>query len=488
MTGTTGSGDGLGTAPRAAFEGTGAVTAATVTAAEVEALEALADALADLGYRQLYAQAVGAGLFAADRAAVLADLEDWPAGERGILRFLGLGAPAERTALPGELGRAVGGLVRAGLARAQGSVVAAADWVVVPALAGHLLTRPPPGYGAPGSDGGRAYLGPDSLRLAAALPSAVGRRVLDMGAGCGLQGLLAVPGAAESVLVDVEPDSLWMSARNRVLNRVAWPVRVVAGDLYEPVAEERFDLVVTLPPYVPTVPGAAQTEVTAGGADGLELVRRLVAGTAQHLREGGELVALCQLLCRGDTPLLATELGALAPGLDARLVVGEWHPLQPYLVDLATTLSAHQGAGDVRSLVDRYRSSLRALGVTGVCTAIVRLVRPAAGSATPRVRVVGGRRTRPDDVASRAPGVDLVTDGTVRVATLGGASTAVVEGPTAALLDALDGRRTIAEAAAAAWGRLEGADPTDVADQAVRRIDQLRRQGLVAPAGARVGG
>lgn len=452
-----------------------------VPAPEAEALELLAGALDDLGYRQLYAQGVGTGPFAPDRMAALVGLEDWPAAERHALRLLALGADADRAALPGELGPVVDALVRAGLARAEGPVVGTADWVLVPVLGGHLLTRLPPGYTAPGPDGGRAYLGPDSLRLAAALPSAVGRRVLDVGAGCGVQGLLAVQGAAEAVLVDVEPDSLWMAARNRVLNRVPWPVRVLGGDLYEPVAGEAFDLVVALPPSVPTAPGAAQTEVTAGGPDGLDFLRRLVGGAREHLRAGGELVALCQLLCRGDTPLLAGELATLAPGLEARLVVGEWHPLQPYLVDLATTLCAHQKGGDVRALVERYRVSLRSGGVSGVCTALVRLRRPAA--AIPgEVRVVGGRPTRPDEVATRASGVELVVDGTVRVATVGGTAAAVLEGPTAALLAALDGRRTVAEAAVVAWGRLGGADPTDVTDQAVRRVDQLRHRGLVTAA------
>lgn len=450
---------------------------------QVAGLEALAEAIELLGYRQLYAAGIGDGLFAAHRPTTLAALEDWPAAERHALRLLALGVAAEAPSLPPALAGALGALSAAGLVHVEGSLVRSAGWVLVPALSGHLLTRLPPGYLEPGEGGGRAYLGPDSLRLAAALPPPAGRRVLDLGAGCGVQGLLAVPGAAAATLTDVEADSLRTAEWNRVLNRVAHPVRVLEGDLYAPVAGERFDLVVTLPPYVPTVPGAAQSDVTAGGADGLHLLRRVVAGAPDHLAPGGELVAVCQLLCRGDEPLLAEELPSLAPDLDARLVVHDWHPLQPYLLDLATELVA-AGGGDVRTVLEEYRVSLRGFGVTGACTAVLRLRRPVTGE-RPDCRVVGGRPVGATDVVRRAEGVTLGADPSLRVVARPGAAPVVVEGPTAALLEALDGHRTLEDAAATAWGHLAGADRRDVADQAVRRAVRLQRQGLAEPVGDR---
>lgn len=483
-----------------------AATAGELPAALHAALGALADVLDELGYRQLYAQGVAPGLFADDRVRTLAALAAWPAPEREALRLLGLGAAADAAALPSALAAALPALRAAGLVTGGGATVRAEGWVVVPVLGGHLLTRLPPGYLATGTVGSRAYLGPDSLRLAGALPPARGRRVLDLGAGCGVQGLLATPGAAEAVLVDLEPDSVHLSACNRVLNRVPHPVRVLAGDLYAPVAGERFDLIVALPPYVPGVGGDRQSTVTAGGADGLGLLRRIVAGAAAHLAPGGELVALCQLLCRDRVPLLSGELSSLAPELDARLAVGDWHPLQPYLVELATSLVRHgarptgpdtpggsgpaSGAGmdGVRDLVARYSASLRPLGVTGVCTAILRLRRPSAGGVAGSVRVVGSRPLAGGDVLGPAPGLVVSADPALQTAVARDAAS-VVEAPTAALLRALDGRRTIAEAAATAWGRLAGADPADVVDQAVHRVAQLQDQGLAVPvAGAAAAG
>ncbi|HMD44809.1 MAG TPA: methyltransferase, partial [Acidimicrobiales bacterium] len=325
-----------------------------------------------------------------------------------------------------------------------------------------------------------AYIGHDSLTLAAALPPATGKRVLDLGSGCGVQGLLAARGAAEAVLTDIDKASVVMSALNAALNETPHPVRILTGDLYEPVAGQEFDLVVTLPPYLPTVARSATSAVVSGGRDGLELIRRLVAGTAPHLAPGGELVAVCQLMCSDAGPLLADELADLTGDLSATLIVADWHPLQPFVVQLATLLNAHGAPAPRHELVEDYSDSLRALGVTGVCSAVLRLRRPPAAWSGRAVSVVGRAPSiRPDDVAVPVAGLDIQAAPGLSLVSSPGVAPTVVEGPTAALLAATDGSRTIAEAADAAWGPLPDEDRQDLFDQAVERVGQLAAQGLV---------
>jgi release factor glutamine methyltransferase len=79
---------------------------------------------------------------------------------------------------------------------------------------------------------------------------------------------------------------------------VAFSVAIAIGDLFAPVAGRRFDLVVANPPYIPSgdiagldgdVRDFEPRLALDGGADGLELVRRVVRDAGSHLVPGGVL-------------------------------------------------------------------------------------------------------------------------------------------------------------------------------------------------------
>jgi release factor glutamine methyltransferase len=85
---------------------------------------------------------------------------------------------------------------------------------------------------------------------------------------------------------------------NALANKVDGRIKVLQGDLFEPLAPGvRFDAVVSNPPYVSSGEIAGlSTEVrreplTAldGGADGLALLRRIIAGAGSRLKPGGLL-------------------------------------------------------------------------------------------------------------------------------------------------------------------------------------------------------
>jgi hypothetical protein len=459
---------------------------------ELAAAGALRALLADVGYAALYHQFVSPTLFAPGRAAATRSLGALERPERPLLELLALGGPVDeaelRDATPGDgpsatLAPALAALLDAGLLVARGRALRTEGWVVVPALGGLLMTGVPPTYEAAEAVGAAAYVGFDSLRLAAVLPRTAGRRVLDLGAGCGVQGLLAAGGATEAVLSDVDARSLRVAAFNAELNEVAHRVTLRCGDLYQAVVGERFDLIVILPPYVPTVQGSGTSGTVAGGPDGLGMIRRVVSGAAEALYPGGELVALCQLLCDDRGPLLAGELGELAPGLDVRLAVDDWHPLQPYLVELATSLAGHRAGApptERAALIERYGRSLRPLGVTGVCTAVLRLRRPLAGRAARPARVVGrAPAVRATDRPVPVEGLSFEPPSGVSLARVGEAPAGLLEDPTVALVRAATGGGDVRAVAAAGWGHMAGASEEDLVDQAVHRLMGLEAQGLI---------
>jgi ribosomal protein L3 glutamine methyltransferase len=130
-------------------------------------------------------------------------------------------------------------------------------------------------------------------------PVAVGR-VLDLctGSGClAIAAALAFPGA-EIDAVDIATDALAVARRNVDEYSLADRVRVLRSDLFAKIGGRAYDLIVSNPPYVDAPSMRALPEeyrheprlALAGGADGLDVVRRLIDTAPAHLSGDGILV------------------------------------------------------------------------------------------------------------------------------------------------------------------------------------------------------
>jgi len=119
-----------------------------------------------------------------------------------------------------------------------------------------------------------------------------GERVLEIGAGLGLAAVLAARAGATVVATDVVPAAIESIRMNAALNGVTIDVRL--GDAWGPVMGERFDVVCTNPPQMPTPPGRERGDATAladnGGVDGWSILDRVITGAREHLRPDGRLV------------------------------------------------------------------------------------------------------------------------------------------------------------------------------------------------------
>jgi HemK-related putative methylase len=126
-------------------------------------------------------------------------------------------------------------------------------------------------------------------------------RVLDLGTGTGVAAIRAALRGGRVTAVDVNPDAVRCARINVLLNRVEDRVEVRHGDLFAPVAGERFDLVLCNPPFFRGLP-ENQRDAAWRSDDFLE---RFVAGLGGVLAPAGQ--ALVVFSSHGDeTTLLDT--------------------------------------------------------------------------------------------------------------------------------------------------------------------------------------
>jgi len=136
------------------------------------------------------------------------------------------------------------------------------------------------------------------VERALALHSAPGARVADLGTG---SGALALALARERpgwriLATDVSAPALEVARSNAA--RLALAVEFRLGDWFRPLGAERFDLLVSNPPYVAAADPALRAAdlrfeprlALTPGADGLECLRTLARGAPAHLCTGGWLL------------------------------------------------------------------------------------------------------------------------------------------------------------------------------------------------------
>jgi ribosomal protein L3 glutamine methyltransferase len=125
-------------------------------------------------------------------------------------------------------------------------------------------------------------------------------RVLDLCTGSGCLAILAALRFPNAMIdaVDISKDAIAVARINVEQHDLKDRVRLLRGDLYAPLGDERYDLILTNPPYVDArgmagLPPECLHEprlALAGGADGLKLVRRIIDEAPRHLVETGGLM------------------------------------------------------------------------------------------------------------------------------------------------------------------------------------------------------
>jgi release factor glutamine methyltransferase len=205
----------------------------------------------------------------------------------------------------------------------------------------------PPGVFRPISD---TWLLADALDRE---PLPPGAKVLDLCSGSGALAIRAALAAREVTAVDISRRAVLTIHVNAALNRVR--VRARRGDLFGAVEGERFDAIVSNPPYVPaptdTLPPRGLARAWDAGRTGRALLDRICQEAPGHLRPGGVLLLV-------HSSLLGFEPTAEAlreHGLEVDIAARERGPLGPLMRARRDAGLIDQGVHEEEVLVVRGR-------------------------------------------------------------------------------------------------------------------------------------
>ena len=241
-------------------------------------------------------------------------------------------------------------------------------------------------------------IGQASITLATAVIREQSESVMDLGTGCGIQALHAFSHSGSIVATDTNARALALAGATARLNGQHWDLRM--GSLFEPVAGQQFDLIISNPPFVIGT-GVQQYIYRDSGIAGDGMCEALVAGMPAHLKPGGTAQMLANWIVREDTDW-RERVGAwvYGTGCDAWVVQREMADPAEYIAlwlkDAGETGgSAEQTATDWLDYVAREK-------VAGIGMGMITLRRN--GSADPDVMLdeiagVGEEVTGPEAAA-----------------------------------------------------------------------------------------
>ncbi len=115
-----------------------------------------------------------------------------------------------------------------------------------------------------------------------------GDYVLDLGTGCGIQAVFAAEKAKKVVATDINPQAVKCAKINAKINDVAEKVDIRCGNLFDPVKNEKFDLIIFSPPYLPGTPKNLLEHAWFCG-EKYEIIKNFFMHVKNHLKPNGRI-------------------------------------------------------------------------------------------------------------------------------------------------------------------------------------------------------
>ncbi|ADC46009.1 SAM-dependent methyltransferase HemK-related protein [Methanobrevibacter ruminantium M1] len=146
----------------------------------------------------------------------------------------------------------------------------------------------------------------DTFLLAENLEIKEGQSVLEIGTGSGLVSMYASLLTDDVTATDINYNALELAEKNFKLNDIN-TIRLEFGDLFEPVKNEKFDVILFNTPYLPTdtddIIDDDLNYAFDGGIDGRKVIDRFINEVSHYLNDGGIVQIIQSSLSNNDKTL-----------------------------------------------------------------------------------------------------------------------------------------------------------------------------------------
>jgi release factor glutamine methyltransferase len=136
----------------------------------------------------------------------------------------------------------------------------------------------------------------DSFLFAENLDVKAGERILDIGTGSGILGIVAAKKANEVVVIDINPYAICCAKENAIINGVRANMAFILGSLFAPFDDgAKFDVILFNAPYLPTESDEEITLLSSawqGGKTGRDLIDCFVAQVSCYLNPQGSVLLM----------------------------------------------------------------------------------------------------------------------------------------------------------------------------------------------------
>lgn len=201
------------------------------------------------------------------------------------------------------------------------------------------------------------------------------RATLDLGCGCGTVGFIASRFSDRVVLADRNPRALEMARFNVGLNGIK-NAQVVETDFFSGVKGQKFDLIVSNPPFVIS-PGKTFI-YRDGGLDGDGVTETVVRGCCEHLADGGFAHVMCNWAHLKGTPW-EQRLANWVEGGEADLLVLRTVTRDPveYAMLWLNETERHLSTEQLWRRFEEWVSAYRNLGIEAISGGLISLHKAA---------------------------------------------------------------------------------------------------------------